>query len=176
MRLATPATLASGGRLHGQLHGLRRDFIDRLVGRGIRLPIGLYYGDGLVGSMAMHDLNSLNIEWDTSRIVGLSDASYEIPTLSVFRVRDLRRQFNRKIRQMRGRLENAAIREIIYMSGYEGLPEYSDDMIRAFLAEHDDPPVSLPDRPFMALAKRQARRVVRPSPERLTASKLAGSA
>ncbi len=172
MRLATPATLASGGRLHGQLHGLRCDFLDRMVGRGIRVPIGLYYGDGLVGSMAMHDLDSLNIEWDTTRIAGLADASYEIPTLSLFRLRDLRRQFNRKIRQMRGRLENAAIREIIYKSGYEGLPEYSDDMIQAFLAEHDDPRVSLPDRPFMALAKRQISRSTKPDPQRLIPSRL----
>ena len=172
MRLATPATLASGGRLHGQLHGLRRDFIDRLVGRGIRLPIGLYYGDGLVGSMAMHDLDPLAIEWNTHRIAGLADATYEIPTLSLFRPRDLRRQFNRKIRQMRGRLENAAIRDIIYKSGYEGLPEYSDDMIEAFLAEHGDPRVPWADRPFMALAKRQIHGSARPDPQRLVASRL----
>ena len=165
MRLATPETLASGGRLHGQLHGLRGEFVDRLVARGIRLPIGLYYGDGLVGSMAMHDLDPLHIEWNTRRIAGLPDAAYEIPTLSLFRIRDLRRQFNRKVRQMRGRLENAAIRSIVYQHGYEGLPAYSDDMIRSFLAAHEMPRVPLADRPFMALAKRQIGKAAKPDAE-----------
>jgi hypothetical protein len=167
MPLATPAALDGGGQLHGQLHALRRDFIDRLVGRGIRLPIGLYYGDGLVGSMVMHDLDPRHVEWKTARIAGLADASYEIPTLSLYRLRDLRRQFSRKIRQMRGRLENAAIRSIVYHAGYEGLPEYSDDMIESFLIEHGTPRVRLPDRPFMALAKRHLGRMHRPDPDQL---------
>jgi hypothetical protein len=167
MPLATAEVVDRGGQLHGQLHALRRDFIDRLVGRGIRLPIGLYYGDGLVGSMVMHDLDPLHIEWKTTRIAGLADATYEIPTLSLYRPRDLRRQFNRKIRQMRGRLENAAIRSIVYHAGYEGLPEYSDDMIESFLLEHDIPRLRLSDRPFMALAKHQLGRIHRPDPDQL---------
>jgi hypothetical protein len=175
MRLATPATLGRHGHLHGQLHGLRRDFIDRVVARRLRLPIGLYYGDGLVGSMAMHDLDPLNTAWNTARIAGLPDAVYEIPTLSVYRLRDLRRQFNRKIRQMRGRRENAAIRSIVYHAGYEGLPEYSDDMIHSFLAEHGTPRVSLPDRPFMALAKRRVRPAKRLDPKRLIPSRIFSS-
>jgi glycosyltransferase involved in cell wall biosynthesis len=107
------ATLNHGARFHGQLHALRPNFIDRLVARGIRVPIGLYYGDGLIGSMAMHDLDPVHIEWDQTRIAGHAAASYEIPVLSPFRVRDLKRQFQRKVRQMRGRLENLAIRDIV---------------------------------------------------------------
>jgi hypothetical protein len=83
----------------------------------------------------------------------------------LFRIRDLRRQFNRKVRQMRGRLENAAIRGIIYQHGYEGLPAYSDDMIRSFLAAHEMPRVPLADRPFMALAKRQIGKAAKPDAE-----------
>jgi hypothetical protein len=167
MHLATPVTLARGGHLHGQLHALRRNFIDRLVARRIRLSIGLYYGDGLIGSMAMHDLDPLHIQWDTTRIAGVAEAAYYIPTLSLYRIPDIRRQFNRKVRQMRGRLENAAIRSIVYQTGYEGLPEYSDTMIQSFLAKHGMPPVSLLDQPFMALAKRQLVPTARPDPARL---------
>jgi hypothetical protein len=165
-RHAAP-TLAEGGRLHGQLHALRKDFIDRLVARNIRVPIGLYYGDGLVGSMAMHDLDPLRIPWEPRRIGASPGATYEIPTLSVFRPADLRRQFHRKIRQMRGRLENAAIRNIVYQHGYEGLPEYADDMINAYLAQHDPPRTALLDRPFQRLALRQIRASRRPDPVRL---------
>jgi glycosyltransferase involved in cell wall biosynthesis len=158
----TEATLNHGARLHGQLHALRPDFIERLVMQGLRLPIGLYYGDGLIGSMAMHDLDPLRNEWAPRRIVGSPEATYEIPVLSVLRPRDLRRQFQRKIRQMRGRLENLAIRAIVYNHGYEGLPEYADDMVTAYLSHHGRPSPAPLDRPFQTLALRQIGAAVRP--------------
>jgi hypothetical protein len=160
-------TLNHGARLHGQLHALRPDFIDRLVARGLRLPIGLYYGDGLIGSMVMHDLDPIHIEWDPTRIAGSPEATYEIPVLSPFRPRDLRRQLQRKIRQMRGRLENLAIRSIVYGEGYEGLPRYADDMVMAFVTKHGRPRVPALDRPFQALALRQIQAGGRPDPASL---------
>jgi hypothetical protein len=164
MRHHTQPTLNHGARLHGQMHALRPDFVERLTARRLRLPIGLYYGDGLMGSMAMHDLDPLHNEWDPKRIGGSLEASYEIPTLSPFRVRDLRRQFQRKVRQMRGRLENLAIRGIVYQHGYEGLPEYADDMVNAHLSRHATPGAALLDRPFQLLALRQIREASRPDP------------
>jgi hypothetical protein len=167
MHRHTRPTLVEGGRLHGQMHALRPDFIDRLVARQLRLPIGLYYGDGLIGSMAMHDLDPLRIEWEPKRIGGSPLATYEIPELSMFRMRDLRRQFQRKVRQARGRLENLAIRSIVYKHGYEGLPEHADDMVNAYLAEHAKPDPSVLDRPFQALALRQIRAARHPDPASL---------
>ena len=167
MHRHTAPTLTQGGQLHGQLHALRKDFIDRLVARKIHIPIGLYYGDGLVGSMAMHDLDPRQIPWEPKRIGGSADATYEIPVLSPYRVQDLKRQFHRKTRQMRGRLENLAIRAIVYDYGYEGLPEYADDMIQAYLARHPLPRPSLFGRLFQTLALRQIRISLRPDPVRL---------
>jgi hypothetical protein len=162
MYLGSARTLSEGGHLHGQLHALRRDFIDRLVARRLRLPIGLYCGDGLIGSMAMHDLDPLRIEWEPKRIAGSPEATYAIPTLSTISVRDMRRQFQRKVRQMRGRLENLAIRRIIYERGYEGLPEFADDMVKAYLVEHGRPGTSVFDRPFQMLAMREISAAHRP--------------
>jgi glycosyltransferase involved in cell wall biosynthesis len=167
MHRHSAATLAEGGQLHGQLHALRKDFIDRLVARKIRVPIGLYYGDGLVGSMAMHDLDPVHTEWEPKRIGASPGATYAIPELSAFRLADLKRQFHRKIRQMRGRLENLAIRSIVYDRGYEGLPEYADDMIKTYLTQHPPPFVSLLNRPFQMLALRQISGSRRPDPVRL---------
>jgi glycosyltransferase involved in cell wall biosynthesis len=163
----TERTLTEGSRLHGQLHMLRADFVDRLAARRLRLPIGLYYGDGLAGSMALHDLDPLHNDWEQKRIAVNPDATYEIPMLSLFRLRDVKRQFQRKVRQMRGRLENLAIRSIVYERGYDGLPEYADDMVNAYLSRHGVPVVSLLDRPFQALALRQIRAARRPDPKRL---------
>jgi hypothetical protein len=167
MRAATAETLTQGGRLHGQLHAFRPAFLDRLTEAGLRLPVGLYRGDGLLGSMACHNLDPRHVAWDGHRIAGAQAATYCIPQLSPLRPGDIRRQFRRKIRQMRGRLENAAISAIIYEHGYQGLPGHADDMIAAYLQTHPVPAVSLPDRTFMALALRQHARARRPDPDSL---------
>ena len=167
MRLATRRTLEQGGVLHGQLHALRPDFLDRMVARGIRLPIGMYWGDGLMGSMAAHNLDAMGEPWDNQRIVGVADAEYEIPQLSVWSPADIRRQLRRKVRQMRGKLQNLALRDVIYRLGYEGLPAYADDMVRDYLARHRAPAVPLTDRPFMARALRELGQAVAPDPASL---------
>jgi hypothetical protein len=164
MVLDSARTLTEGSRLHGQLHALRPHFVDRLVARDLRLPIGLYYGDGLVGSMALHNLDPVYHDWEQKRIAHSAEATYEIPMLSLFRPRDLKRQFHRKVRQMRGRLENLAIRHIVYHQGYEGLPEYADDMVKGYLSRHGRPAVSIQNRPFQALAIREIQASHRPDP------------
>jgi hypothetical protein len=75
--------------------------------------------------------------------------------LSVLRWRDVRRQFRRKVRQMRGRVENAAVKRLVHERGYPALPRFADDMIADYLLEHDAPMVPVQDRLFMALALRQ---------------------
>jgi hypothetical protein len=152
MKLATAETLAVGGRLHGQLHAFRWEFLDRLVARGIKVPLGTYWGDGLLGSMAAHDLDAVSEPWDNRRIAGVAEATYEIPRASLLSIDDLRRHFRRKKRQMRGRIQTAAFKSIIYRDGYEALPDDADVMIRDYLAENAAPPVSWPDRVFQRLA------------------------
>ncbi len=162
MAQVTEETLQKGGRLHGQLHAFRPDFLARMVAQDLRLPVGLYRGDGLLGSMACHNLDALGEPWDNHRIAGAGAAVYMIPPLSPWRASDLKRQFRRMVRQMRGRLENAAIKSIIYKTGYAGLPANADDMIEAWLASEGAPRTSLADRPFMALALRQHAQARRP--------------
>ena len=152
MRLATEATLMVGGRLHGQLHSFRRDFIDRMVAGGIKLPLGIYWGDGLLGSMAAHDLDAVGKPWENRRIAGVAAATYEIPSLSVLKFRDLKQQFRRKIRQQRGRIQNAAIKDLIYRVGFQGLPDSADSMVADYLAAHGPPSVEWLDRMFQRLA------------------------
>ncbi len=157
-------TLTVGGVTHGQLYAPGRAFLDRLTGRGLRLPLGLYRGDGLLGSMAAHDLDPVTQPWENRRVIGVKDATYEIASLSPFRLADVRRHLRRRVNHMRGRLETAAMKEIIYIGGYAALPEHADDMIRAFLAAHGPPPTPLRDRPFMAAALRRVRDARPPDP------------
>jgi len=150
-------TLAGTGRLNGQLYALRGDFVARLSQAGYRLPLKLYRGDGLLGSMLCHDLDPIGHSWDGARIAGCGEAVFGIASLTHWKPADLRRQFRRSVRQMRGRLENAAIRAVIYRQGYAGLPEDADDMIAAWLAAGGTPVASPLERPFMMLALRQHR-------------------
>jgi hypothetical protein len=157
MRAATEETLSKGGRLHGQLHAFRPSFLDRLTQAGLRLPIGLYRGDGLLGSMACHDLDA-QTTWESHRIKGTAEAVYRIPELSPFSPGDIVRQFRRTVRQMRGRMENAAVTDIIYRDGFAALPRTANEMIAAWLARGGCVPVSASERPFMSLALRALQR------------------
>lgn len=163
MRLATEATLTVGGQLHGQLHSFRRDFIDRMVASDIKLPLGVYWGDGLLGSMAAHDLDALGKPWENRRVAGVAAATYDIPPSSFSKLRDLRQQFRRKIRQQRGRIQNAAIKDLIYREGYKGLPDDAEVMVADYLAMHGLPKVAWPDRLFQRLALQQARQSPKPA-------------
>jgi len=169
MHLAAPETLLTGGRLHGQLHALRPDFLDRMAARSIRLPVGLYRGDGLLGSMAAHNLAPLTEQWDSARLPGVVEATFAFQSLSPLKARSLQRLFHRKVRQMRGVIENAAIKEVIYKKGYEGLPGSADDMLRQHVAAHGVPRVAAVDRVFQRLALRQLARAVQPDPADLLA-------
>ena len=155
MRLATEHTLKVGGQLHGQLHAFRGEFLDRMVERGIRLPVGLYRGDGLLGSMAAHDLDAVGGTWDNARVAGVAQATYTIPELSPFRIGSVRRQWRRKIRQQQGRIENLAIEQVIRTMGFEGLPATVNSLVEHYLADHPRPKATALDRPFQTLALRQ---------------------
>jgi hypothetical protein len=159
--------VASHG-LHGSLHALSRSFVSRLRARGFRLPIGLYRGDGLIGSMAMHDLDPRGQPWRAERVAVVPEATWTQRSLSIASPRDIARHFARKVRQARGRLENAAIKTIIYRSGYDGLPAFADDMIRDWLAElaaaHRRK--SFRD-PFTRIALARLSRAVHPAPAEL---------
>ncbi len=167
MAAATEETLREGGRLHGQLHAFRPSFLDRLTAEGLFLPIGLYRGDGLLGSMACHDLEPLTNPWDGSRIKGTVEAVYEIPRLSPLRPGDVKRQYRRKLRQMRGLLENAALQSIIYTQGFAGLPHYADEMINEWVAAGGEVETNGVDRLFMNRARKQIETSRRPNPATL---------
>lgn len=124
--------------LHGSLFALRDTFVERLVQAGIRLPRGLYRGDGLLGSMLMHDLDALGGGWVASRIAVEPDASWATAPGHPLRWRDLRRHGRRLLQQARGRLQTAALRAAIYSGGFANLPEDADRMVLNWIAEDPD--------------------------------------
>ena len=129
---ANAAVLSDGGSIRGQLYALRGDFVDRMVAAGLRLPVGLYRGDGLLGAFARHNLVG-TAPSHPARIPGTAGAVFFIEPLKPWRAADLKRQWGRMIRQQRGRMENAAIRGIVHEQGFAALPDDADAMLAAFL-------------------------------------------
>jgi hypothetical protein len=164
--------LETGGTVNGRLYAMKATFVQRMVDGGIRLPVGLYRGDGLLGSMAAHNLDALGLKWSNTHAIGVSEATFTIEPLSPFRPRDVQRHLRRKIRQMRGILENAAIKKVIYSGGYSALPAFADDMIRNYLLTNKHPATSLANIPFMIMALRQHHAAIRPSAENMVAIRI----
>lgn len=147
--------------LHGSLFALRGSFVERIAGLGLRLPVGLYRGDGLVGSMVLHDLDAANGGWEPRRLVVEPAATWAAPMLRPWRPGDLRRHFVRLVQQGRGRLQGAALRAVLYPGGFPAMPEDADAHTLRWLDAAPKTRHPLPWRdPFAALAMarmRQAR-------------------
>ena len=154
------------GGLHGSLHVLRGAFIERIRAAGIRLPIGLYRGDGLIGSMAMHDLAPLETPFDKTLIEVVGDATWAFNPLNPLNPADLKRYWRRRIRQARGRYENAYLKTRIYTGGYTSLPVHLDPALLEFTSKTPVKPRSAEEAFFMWLARREIA-VAKPSDEAL---------
>ena len=159
---ALAAEMNLRGGLHGSLHVLRGTFIGRIRAAGIRLPIGLYRGDGLIGSMAMHDLAPLQTPFDKTLIEVVSDATWEFNPLNPFNLADMKRYWRRRIRQARGRYENAYLKTRIYTGGYNSLPVYLDPPLLEFTSHASVKPRSAEEAFFMWLARREITAAIPP--------------
>lgn len=149
------ANTMKGGMVNGLCYGLRPDFVHRMVEAGFRLPLQLYRVDGLLGSMGAHDLDSMNTIWDDTRLIGVEDARFALKPLSIFKMDDIRRQYNWEIRQARGRMENAAIKLLIYAGGYGALPDNANHMIRNWMMVNRPSSRTMREKYFMNMAVRQ---------------------
>ena len=159
MKLLTRETVEVGGKLHGQFHAFQPEFLDRLIKRRFRIPIGLYRGDGLLGSMACHNLDPLHNSWDNERIVGISEAQFSIPQLSFFRPSDYVSYVRRRLKQTQGQFETKAIQDLIYSYGYECLPNSAAELLTNWVSTHSLPRTSMFEHFFRrtALLKRNAK-------------------
>lgn len=125
--------------VRGNLFAMRPAFADRCVAAQVRLPRGLYWGDGLLGAMAKHDLDPLSRQWDDNRVIDVMDATYSFRPLSPFRLQDIQRQYRRQTRRALGRIENEALKAILYRDGFAGLPANSKEMVVNWLQIHQPP-------------------------------------
>jgi hypothetical protein len=145
---AAAATAPSPGRrgmssvreaLPGPLCAMRDAFLQRLVVRGLRLPIGLQGADGLIASFILHDLDAIGQPRAASRLVLCETARWRAEPFFLLRWPDWRRLLFRSIRRARETLEDAAIREITSKAGFEGLPQFAEPMLLDWVTRYHQP-------------------------------------
>lgn len=99
------------GGIQGNMHALRGEVVAELKQRGIRLPLGLYRTDSMIGALLLLKLAPESFKWEPKRMVVAGDATWDIPGQSFITLNNLKAQFKRFLRQAQGELENRALRE-----------------------------------------------------------------
>ncbi len=98
------------GLISGNCYALRSEVLNRLCGRGFRLPLGIYYGDALIASMICFDLDPSTNRFNNKRILVHPKATWTIRPLAWWRGADLWTHWKRMMRQAHGVIENRAMR------------------------------------------------------------------
>jgi hypothetical protein len=129
--------MLSEGGFHGNMHALRGSALRTVREKGIRLPLGLYRTDSLIGAALLYRLAPEDAEWDTSRVVVAGDATWDVPGLSALTLKSVISQAKRKLRQAQGDLENRAVREHLAVRRLplEQLPGTVHELVNRWVSE-----------------------------------------
>ncbi|MEO8482749.1 MAG: hypothetical protein ABI634_11100 [Acidobacteriota bacterium] len=125
-------------QINGSLYALRGETVRALRSEAVRMPIGLYRQDGLLGSALMFGLDPVAHPWDPDHIVVASGASWTRRVESVWNVRDLANNLDRMKRQALGRFEALAIREhfVDLKLAPSRLPETNAAFLSSWMRRH----------------------------------------
>lgn len=103
-------TMMQNGGLHGNLFAVRRSALSTLVGRGFRMPLGIYRNDSLLATVFNYNLSPAEHEVDTKRVRIQSDATWNVLDPASSLREKIFTHLKRKLRQGQGDLENYAFR------------------------------------------------------------------
>ena len=110
------------GGFHGNLCSIKSVALEQMRNRNIRIPLGIYRVDGLMGAFLSFGLNNTLHTWDPFRFVPLTtDASWVCDEKKWYHFRNIIAWKNRRDRQARGDIENAAIK--YHLTELKCLPE-----------------------------------------------------
>lgn len=105
------AMMIAEGGFHGNFCCVRGTAIAEIRRQNFRIPLGLYRTDSLVGAALTFGLDPENREWDIRRIVVEPLATWSTPPENWWSYRGVTTLVKRRLRQARGILENAALKE-----------------------------------------------------------------
>jgi hypothetical protein len=131
------ALMLKEGGFHGNMHAILGSALQTMRAKGIRLPLGLYRTDSLIGAALLYKLSPENSHWDTRRVVVADDATWDVPGLSTLTLQNILGQAKRKLRQAQGDLENRAVREHLSVRHLplEDLPGTAHELVNRWVSE-----------------------------------------
>jgi hypothetical protein len=126
------------GGIHGNLFAVRGDVCRRLRESGFKLPLGIYWTDGLMGAVFCFSLDPSVNQWNSTRIIVDPRATWLRKPAVWWRWTDVRAYFKRLARQAQGKIENQAIRDYLARQRKrpESLPQTSSELVEHWMAEH----------------------------------------
>ena len=125
---------------HGNFCCITGGTIHQMREMQIRLPIGLYRTDGLMGALLSYALDPGTHVWEDSRIHVHPQASWQTEQAKWWRIKDLRAYAKRALRQARGNLEKAAFADHLVnrLCSPAALPATASEMVLEWAARCPD--------------------------------------
>lgn len=111
---ATRELILRHPQIHGSLYALSEAALTRVRAAGLRLPLGFYRSDSLLGTLVNFNFDPTLHDWDEQRIVVVSEPTWSMAAKSIWNPADVLGQVRRIARQAMGAVEEAATKERFY--------------------------------------------------------------
>tara|TARA_R110000782_G_scaffold107224_1_gene195633 strand:+ start:888 stop:1889 length:1002 start_codon:yes stop_codon:yes gene_type:complete len=128
------------GGFHGNLCSIKSVALEQIRNRNIRIPLGMYRVDGLMGAFLSFGLDNTLHTWDPFRFIPHTiGASWVCDDKKWYHIRNIFAWKNRRDRQARGDIENAAIK--YHLTELKCLPEALPENISSLVSvwSHSNP-------------------------------------
>jgi len=134
------AMIRDGG-IHGNMFVLSSRAVAEFRRRAIRLPIGLYRVDSLIGAIINFNFDPRQYQWNKDRIAVQPGATWCFEPLKFWRIKDLLTQLKRRSRQIQGVLENKSIRSFLAIQRKppEKMPETVQELVTSWWHSQNGP-------------------------------------
>jgi hypothetical protein len=129
------AMLQHGG-LHGNLYALPARTMEALRARGVRLPVGLYRGDGVLGAVLSFGMDPACNPWSPKQYIAVAaDATWSLAAEADGSISRLKTWIKRRMRQAQGDLENRAVSDLFARQHKppESLPATVVELVRTWV-------------------------------------------
>lgn len=103
-------TMKKNGGFHGNFCCIKGHVMSEIKSRSIKIPLGLYRVDSIMGAFIAFGLDNINNKWDHKRILVHEDATWSNDAKKWWVWKDVKAKYNQKLRQTRGIAENQAVK------------------------------------------------------------------
>ncbi|MBK7646012.1 MAG: hypothetical protein IPJ12_02250 [Betaproteobacteria bacterium] len=133
--------MLKNGGFHGNFCGISHRAMKVIKTKDIRIPIGMYRVDSIMGAFLSFGLDNVTNPWLPKKYIPIAiDATWHVDEKRWFRVKDILAFFKRKRRQAKGIIENAALKYhlVILKIPLNELPRHINQIISRWYLDNED--------------------------------------